>query len=211
MQETPRCDCQRCKEAKIVLGRPGNDLLSRVLRHSTIGAEEFNGRVRDGIGFLAPRSNHRTGEGQQAREPVAPPQTFQLKVKVFLCRSWRLGTIRFRKADRPPVLVHGNSQGNGRSRRRLRPTFKTMITDSDHESNQANRAISTSKLNTSPRLHTWPINVVVFHGSQGSTRFKVGFPLRCLQRLSRPYIATLHCGWRHNSSTRGTSIPVLSY
>jgi hypothetical protein len=35
----------------LVLGRSGNDLLSRVLRHSTIGAEEFNGRVRDGIGF----------------------------------------------------------------------------------------------------------------------------------------------------------------
>ena len=34
-----------------VFGRPGSDLLSRVLRHSTIGAEEFNGRVRDGIGF----------------------------------------------------------------------------------------------------------------------------------------------------------------
>lgn len=34
-----------------VLGRPGSDLLSQVLRHSTIGAEEFNGRVRDGIGF----------------------------------------------------------------------------------------------------------------------------------------------------------------
>ena len=31
--------------------RPGSDLLSQVLRHSTIGAEEFNGRVRDGIGF----------------------------------------------------------------------------------------------------------------------------------------------------------------
>ncbi len=39
------------QEAVVVLGRPGNDLLSRVLRHSTIGAEEFNGRVRDGIGF----------------------------------------------------------------------------------------------------------------------------------------------------------------
>ena len=85
------------------------------------------------------------------------------------------------------------------------------VTDTDHKSNQANRAISTSKLNASPRLHTWPINVVVFHGSQGRTRFEGGFPLRCLQRLSRPYIATLHCGWRHNSSTRGTSIPVLSY
>ena len=34
-----------------MIGRPGSDRLSRVLRHSTIGAEEFNGRVRDGIGF----------------------------------------------------------------------------------------------------------------------------------------------------------------
>ena len=84
-------------------------------------------------------------------------------------------------------------------------------TDMDHKSDQANRAISTSQLNASPRLHIWPIDVVVFHGSQGRTRFEVGFPLRCLQRLSRPYIATLHCGWRHNRSTRGTSIPVLSY
>src|SRR5579872_6606235 len=32
------------------LGRPGSDLLSRVLRHSTIGAESFHGRVRNGIG-----------------------------------------------------------------------------------------------------------------------------------------------------------------
>ena len=38
-------------EAIAVLCRPGSDLLSQVLRHSTIGAEEFNGRVRDGIGF----------------------------------------------------------------------------------------------------------------------------------------------------------------
>ena len=43
----------RCVEImkRIILDRPGNDLLSRVLRHSTIDAEEFNGRVRDGIGF----------------------------------------------------------------------------------------------------------------------------------------------------------------
>ena len=33
------------------LGRAGNDLLSRALRHSTIGAEAFHGRVRDGIGW----------------------------------------------------------------------------------------------------------------------------------------------------------------
>ena len=78
-------------------------------------------------------------------------------------------------------------------------------------SNQANRAISTGKLHALLRFHTRPINVVVFHGSQGRTRFEVGFPLRCLQRLSIPYIATLLCGWRHNRSTRDTSIPVLSY
>ncbi len=33
-----------------VLGKPGDDLLSRVLRRSTIGAGAFHGRVRDGIG-----------------------------------------------------------------------------------------------------------------------------------------------------------------
>src|SRR2546421_37383 len=36
---------------KFVLGRPGSDLLFQALRLSTIGAEEFNGRVRDGNGF----------------------------------------------------------------------------------------------------------------------------------------------------------------
>ena len=35
----------------IVLGRPGSDLLFQALRLSTIGAKEFNGRVRDGIGY----------------------------------------------------------------------------------------------------------------------------------------------------------------
>ena len=77
--------------------------------------------------------------------------------------------------------------------------------------NQADRAISTGKLHALQRFHTRPINVVVYHGSQGRTGFEVGFPLRCLQRLSRPHIATLHCDWRHNRSTGGAFIPVLSY
>ena len=45
----------------------------------------------------------------------------------------------------------------------------------------------------------------------GSANLEVGFPLRCIQRLSNPYIATQRCSWRHNWHTRGTSIPVLSY
>src|SRR5947209_6177726 len=38
-------------EKTSVLGRPGSDLLFQALRLSTIGAEEFNGRVRYGNGF----------------------------------------------------------------------------------------------------------------------------------------------------------------
>ncbi len=177
------------REEGVVLGRSGNDLLSRVLRHSTIGAEEFNGRVRDGIGFLAPRSDHRTGQGQRQAS---------LFDKGPAHRGRRPVGLASLIGSNPRVLVSGSF-------------ISAQCADMDHKSDQANRAISTSQLNASPRLHSWPIDVVVFHGSQGRTRFKGGFPLRCLQRLSRPYIATLHCGWRHNSSTRGTSIPVLSY
>ena len=81
----------------------------------------------------------------------------------------------------------------------------------EDKSDQVDRAIRTGKLNALLRLHTRPINVVVYHGSQGSSRFEVGFPLRCLQRLSRPHIATLLCRWRDNRSTRGASNSVLSY
>ncbi len=144
-----------------VFSGPGSDRLSRVLRRSTIGAEGFNGRVRNGIGF---------GPPARATKPA----------------KHRIDT--------------GSRNAVPRGRR-------TLINESD----QAERAISTGKLRTLLRFHTRPIDVVVFHGSSGRTRFEVGFPLRCFQRLSRPHIATLQCGWRHNRSTRGASIPVLSY
>ena len=48
--------------------RPGSDLLSRALRRSTIGAEGFHGRVRNGIGWVVPRHCHQV---MQARKPVA--------------------------------------------------------------------------------------------------------------------------------------------
>ena len=41
-------------EDNFVLGRTGSDLLFQVLRLSTIGAGEFYGRVRDGIGYRPP-------------------------------------------------------------------------------------------------------------------------------------------------------------
>ncbi len=45
-----------------VFCRPGGDLLSRVLRQSTIGAEAFDGRVRDGIGSGHFAESHQAGE-----------------------------------------------------------------------------------------------------------------------------------------------------
>ena len=145
------------------LSRPGNDLLSHVLRRSTIGAKALNGRVRDGTGCFA------------LAMVTKPGKVLPSKSSTLLCMLSIRESLAFT------------------------------------ESNQANRAISTGQLNMSPCLHLRPIDVVVFHGPHGIPCFEGGFPLRCLQRLSRPIIATLHCGWRHNRSTSGSFTPVLSY
>ena len=50
-----------------LLGRPGSDLLFQALRLSTIGAEEFNGRVRDGIGFRLPAKTTRSAKMKDRR------------------------------------------------------------------------------------------------------------------------------------------------
>ena len=129
-----------------------------------MGAEAFDGRVRDGIGS---------------------------------CRlAW---------ATRPAKIIWKRGSGPGLSG----PSWSVWAWT--NEGDQAKRAISTGQLRMSPCFHTRPIDVVVFHGSSGRTRFEVGFELRCLQLLSRPHVATLHCGWRHNRSTRGAFVPVLSY
>jgi len=73
------------------------------------------------------------------------------------------------------------------------------------------RSISTGQLNDLHRLHTQPINQVVFLGTSGMINLGVGFPLRCLQRLSHPNVATQLCSWQNNWCTSGSFTPVLSY
>ena len=55
-QPEGRCARERSVEEvyKTAFSRPGGDLLSHTLRCSTIGAGEFHGRVRDGIGWGLP-------------------------------------------------------------------------------------------------------------------------------------------------------------
>ena len=84
-----------------------------------------------------------------------------------------------------------------------------------HNCRSSPRAISTGRLNTLLRLHRRPINHVVYMDpysiKDGRSYLRGSFTLRCLQRLSRPDIATQLCRWHDNWCTRGQSIPVLSY
>ena len=70
------------------------------------------------------------------------------------------------------------------------------------------RPISNIQLHTLLYFHLCPIYLVVFKGSYnlliGISHLEGGFTLRCLQRLSRPDLATLLCRW----ST--TDTPVVS-
>jgi hypothetical protein len=149
-----------------LFSRFGGDLLSHVLRRSTIGVSVLIGRVREGIGSLtdAMTTKPRKGLNIRARLRLVP-----ISIGAF--------------------------------------GFGLAVTGSD----QANRAISTGQLKALPLLHLRPIDVVVFHGSQGRPCFEGGFTLRCLQRLSCPNIATQHYRWHDNWSTSGSFNPVLSY
>ncbi len=77
------------------------------------------------------------------------------------------------------------------------------------------RLISTGQLHASQRFHLRPIDDVVYIEPYSSrderSNLRESFTLRCLQRLSRPNVATQLCPWRDNWCTSGSSIPVLSY
>ena len=77
------------------------------------------------------------------------------------------------------------------------------------------RQISIGQLHTLPCFHLRPINVIVYDVpyliKSERSNLRGSFTLRCLQRLSRPDIATQLCRWHDNWCTRGQSIPVLSY
>src|SRR6516164_11111826 len=81
------------KEELLVLGRPGSDLLSQGLSHSTIGAEEFNGRVRDGIGFMLLARTTRPAKDREIRSK-----------RIAMTRSKSRLRFQSRRARRPWTL-----------------------------------------------------------------------------------------------------------
>ena len=165
-----------------------------------------------GSGSSLKSPDRRRTNSRQGRQGLHPELCSSM-VKVFLV-NLSSGPVRVRKADRPPPIVRRTAKGthvpaghevNPKSCSIRLP--RTWIMRAIKPIERLVPVSSTRHRAYTSGLSTWSSSTALI----GSTRFEVGFPLRCIQRLSRPYIATLHCGWRHNSSTRGTSIPVLSY
>ncbi len=86
---------------------PGGDLLSRTLRHSTLGAEAFHGRVRDGIGWGRLARATGPAEIKGMARPQGSPEGKVWSVGAAsspVCPAARQGGG---KAERPPALMRG--------------------------------------------------------------------------------------------------------
>ena len=66
------------------LGRPGSDLLSRVLRRSTIGAGEFNVPVRNGMACRLPAIATRPAEGRSRKSEIRLQKSESRNLKEFM-------------------------------------------------------------------------------------------------------------------------------
>jgi hypothetical protein len=147
-----------------LVGGPGGDLLSHVLRRSTMGAAGFHGRVRNGSGgapaLSATRSNN------QPRLPPTRSATWRgpLGRSADEPRSGGTTAWRCRRAG-GGLGACCRQVGMGRLGMRLSLLGVEVV-----------RAIRTGQLSASPRLHIRPIDVVVYHGSDGETWFCGRFP-----------------------------------
>ena len=98
------------------LGRPGGDLLSHALRRSTIGAEGFHGRVRDGIGCFTPRHSHQAVQSRPSLRIVSRVVAGSRIVSRFLTRSLE-GLLNERGLARRTPSTSGLAARAGRGAR----------------------------------------------------------------------------------------------
>ena len=144
---------------------PGGDLLFRRLSGSTIGAEGFHGRVRDGIGCLAPRYGHQAGQ--------APPFGVPLGLFPRGCRGGERCEVMGRSVSGGCRAGRLCERGSWRCTRAVAGAFPAERGSAAVQRvapglrrDQTDRAISTGQLRGLLRFHLRPIDVVVFHGSQ---------------------------------------------
>src|SRR6476620_987003 len=114
------------------------------------------------------------------------------------------------------MLVRGSWIVRGAVRRRD-AMYSVLCGGYSNGSSQAARAIRTAALgvpcgtSTGGLLTGW--SPPALQRAQGPVSVHLGacFPLRCIQRLSQPIIATRRCPWQDSRDTSGLSDPVLSY
>src|SRR5688572_14009593 len=94
-----------------------------------------------------------------------------------------------------PGMVTGNVQCSGERAAYSAFCLTPLLGVGKERINAVKRlAVSTGRLRRLPALHVRPIDPVVFRepsSCDGRPRLAEGFTLRCLQRLSVPYVATL--------------------
>ena len=174
--------------------------LPRPLGRSTIGAVGLNGRVRDGNGC----------------GPYAPAAGITTIARVMmpggsLCRRTSRTLVRELTRSSGSV-VRGDSPAD-----RVALLAAGGMTTLDLESSQAARAIRTAALGAGCPASTGGLSTEwsppALQSSLGAGRVHLGggFPLRCVQRLSPPAVATRRCPWQDSRDTSGQSDPVLSY
>ena len=88
------------KISQRALGRPGSDLLSRVLRRSTISAGAFHGRVRNGIGCSRSAITTRSAK-----------RTLFEKLEAFACFRANFGLRNPLRAKPASVTARRQSSG----------------------------------------------------------------------------------------------------
>src|SRR6476469_9892096 len=101
--------------------------------------------------------------------------------------------------------------------RRTRKQCAALIAVELLGSSQGARAIRTAALgalcsaSTGGLLTGWSSPALQEARGLGSVHLGACFPLRCIQRLSQPIIATRRCPWQDSRETSGLSDSVLSY
>ena len=208
------------------------------LQTSIFGADELNFRVRDGNGWtlIAINTDSLFFEKKSKQKKL---QHFLLLTVLFNDKSlysiWTpLSSPKNRGKGGDPCGNRTHVCGvRGRRLSRLTngPSRRTRYLPAPSKPNNAEfrtrqapafiflrsspRRISIGQLHTLPCFHLRPINVIVYDAPYSTkderSYLRGSFTLRCLQRLSRPDIATQLCRWHDNWCTRGLSIPVLSY
>ena len=182
--------------------------LPRPLGRSTIGAVGLNDRVRDGNG-------------------CGP---YALVASESSCANATCANARACGAVHPSVVADGRTKKESEGQRMLVRGIwivparcagaircEAYSAVYSNGSSQAARAIRTAALGVPCGTSTGGLSTgwspPALQEAQGLVSVHLGacFPLRCIQRLSQPIIATRRCSWRNSRDTSGSSDSVLSY